>query len=154
MSKFGFVQSMFDNTNKFYKTGLQQFDWYRKILGTEVLVTRFKQVNKYMDVFGSVATAAMRKDEDTEQFKYVVLINLNDMLKLFQKSINQLEFYDNNSVLQLGDVLKFSRNKQEFQYKIIEINTFSEAGFILNQYTLSGLVETNSTKEVINGNKR
>jgi hypothetical protein len=144
----GFIKDVVTNTNNWYKVGLQQIEWQKKIQGTKCMVTRLSKSSKYKDVFGSIASSTVLGDVKKEEFPYVVLINLNDMLKLYQKSLNQLDFYDNESILKLGDVLSFSSAGQVFRFKIIDIQTFSETGFILNRYTISGFTEVNSEKEL------
>lgn len=144
MSKLGFVEQLLDNTNKIYQVGLQQFDWYKKVLGTKCQVARVKTHDKYRNVFGSIASSTLPDDNDADKFPYVILINMNDMKRLFQKSTDQMQFYDNKDVLQLGDILIFSRLHQEYKWKIVDITTFSETNDVLRQYTISGLAETNA----------
>lgn len=137
----GFIKSILDGTNQFYSTALKQFEWYKKILGTKVIVSRLKTADKYKDVFGSTATSTLVDDTDLDKFPYVVLINMNDMLRLYQKSTNQLQFQDNLDVIKIGDVLTFSRNGQEYKWKVINVETFSEAERVLYQYTIQGMQE-------------
>lgn len=146
MSAEGFIKDLLTGTNSFYKIGLTQLSWYKKTLGTKCIVSRIIKQSKYKDVFGSTVSSTINENTDVEEFPYVVLINLNDMMKLFQKSITQLDFYDNESILQLGDVLRFSSSGQEFRYKITDIQTFNETGKVLNRYSISGLVEVSSNK--------
>lgn len=139
----GFIKPIISNTNSWYKVGLKQFDWAKKTQGTKCIVTRLKEHNKYSSVFGAVATSTLKDDEERDEFPYVVIINMQDMLKLFQKSINQLDFYDNEDKLKLGDLIRFSSNGQEFKFQVTDIQTFGHAGHVLNRITLSGLVEVN-----------
>lgn len=146
MSDLGFVNSILDNTNRIHQIGLKQFSWWKKVQGTKCQVVRIKENTSYKNVFGSIANSTLPDDDDAEKFPYVVLISMNDMKKLFQKSIDPLQFYDNEGILQLGDILVFSRLSQEYKWKVTDIQTFSETGNVLNYYTISGLAEVNSTK--------
>lgn len=146
MSDVGFVNIILDNTNHIHRIGLKQFSWWKKIQGTKCQVVRIKENTSYKNVFGSIANSTLPDDDDAEKFSYIILTSMNDMKKLFQKSIDPLQFYDNDSVLQLGDILVFSRLHQEYKWKVTEIQTFSETANVLNQYTITGLVEVNSTK--------
>lgn len=146
MSDLGFVNSILDNTNRIHQVGLKQFSWWKKVQGTKCQVVRIKENTSYKNVFGSIANSTLPDDDDAEKFSYVVLISMNDMKKLFQKSIDPLQFYDNEGILQLGDILVFSRLSQEYKWKVTDIQTFSETGNVLNYYTISGLAEVNSTK--------
>ena len=146
MSDLGFVNSILDNTNRIHQIGLKQFSWWKKVQGTKCQVVRIKENTSYKNVFGSIANSTLPDDDDAEKFTYVVLISMNDMKKLFQKSIDPLQFYDNEGILQLGDILVFSRLSQEYKWKVTDIQTFSETGNVLNYYTISGLAEVNSTK--------
>jgi len=139
MSRLGFVESLLDNTNHVYSTMLKQFSWYKKILGTDVIVSRIKEMNKYKKVFGSKASSTIADDPELEKFQYVILISMNDMLRLYQETATQLQFYDNEDKLQLGDILTFSRKSMQYRWKITEIQTFSEANDVLRQYTIVGL---------------
>jgi hypothetical protein len=60
------------------------------------------------------------------------------------KSIDQIEFYDNNNVLKSGDVVTFSRRDQEFKFKITRAETFSEAEGVLYRYIMMGMTEIDS----------
>lgn len=144
MSKNGFVNQYLDNANQFYATSFKQFNFYKKLLGTKVIVTRIKQDSKYKQVFGSVYSSTMLDDEEREEFNYTILINLNDMKNLYQKMIDQVDFYDNEDKIKIGDILTFTRKKQEYKFKVIKQETFSEAGGVLNRYQLQGLIEVNS----------
>lgn len=146
MSNIGFVHQLLDNTNWFYRTVLQQFEWYKKIQGTECIVTRIKESSSYKTVFGSIASSTLPDDSESDKFNYVILISMNDMKKLYQKTSDQLQFYDNKDTLKLGDILSFSRKDQEYKWKIVDVQTFSETADVLQMYTISGLVETNMIK--------
>lgn len=143
----GFLKPIIDMTDAFYQVGLNQFDWHKKIQGTECLVSRVKRSSDYRDVFGSVYTSTLQDDEDNEEFKYTILINLNNLSRLFQQSITQLDFYDNKDVLQLGDVIKFVANGYQYRYKITDIQIFGTKTNFLNQYTISGMAEVASTRK-------
>lgn len=146
MSNLGFVDIILDNTNRLYSVAFSQFSWYKKVQGTEVLVTRIKENTKLKTVFGSIATSTLADDSETTNFRYVILISMNDMKKLYQKSIDPIVFYDNEDRLQIGDLLIFSRGVQEYKWKITDVQTFSEAGGVLQQYTITGLTEVNTLK--------
>lgn len=139
---FGFVDGVLDSANRFNSVALLQMKMSKKILGTKVIVKRVKKDSKYSKVFGSLYTSENLDDEQVDEFEYTVLINKNDMLKLYQRNIDQLEFSDNENFLQKGDVLCYRRNDIEFKFKITEVETFSDAGGILYKYTLSGIIET------------
>lgn len=146
MSDLGFVESLLDNTNRIYSLALHQFEWYKKVQGTKCQVVRIASQAKYRNVFGSIVSSTLPDDNEAEKFPYVVLISLNDMKKIYQKSTDPLQFYDNKNELKLGDIIVFSRRSQEYKYKITDLMTFSEAEGVLYQYTMQGLQETNKIK--------
>lgn len=146
MSSNGFINIIVDNTNKIYRVGLLQFKWWKKVQGTKCQVSRVKKNSQYQDVFGSIANATLPDDDDGDRFNYIILINMNDMKKLYQKSIDALQFYDNDNILRLGDILIFTRKNQEYKWKITDIMTFSETADILHQYTITGLNEVNQNQ--------
>lgn len=146
MSDLGFIERLLDNTNHIYQTSLKQFDWHKKVQGTRVQVTRIKDNAKYKNVFGAIASSTLPDDQEAEKFEYVILISLNDMKKLFQKAVDQIQFYDNEDKLELGDIVGYTRGSQEYKFKVIDIMTFSETNNVLRQYTLGGLTEVNASK--------
>lgn len=101
----GFINQLLDNSNDFYAKAFQQFNFYKKLLGTRVIVTRVKNESDYRDVFGIIYSSTLLDDSDKEEFEYMILINLNDMNSLFQKNIDQIEFFDNEFVIEVGDVI-------------------------------------------------
>lgn len=141
MSQLGFIEKVLDNTNYLYSTALKQFAWYKKVLGTQVMITRIKERNKYRTVFGSVASSTIPDDSDADKFEYTILINLNDMLRLYQETSTSMTFYDNEDKLHIGDIITFSRKDKQYRFKITEIQTFSEADDVVRQYTIAGLAD-------------
>lgn len=148
MSNGGFVNIILDNTDRIYRLSFNQFEWWKKVQGTKCQVTRIKENDSYKNVFGSIANSTLPDDEDSEKFPYIILISLNDMKKIFQKSIDQIQFYDNEDVLKLGDIISFSRLNQEYKWKVIDVQSFNETASVLHQYTISGLTETNALNDV------
>jgi hypothetical protein len=143
MSDLGFVNKYLDNANLFYSIALKQFKVYKKLLGTKVVVTRILNDSKYKSVFGSTYHSTLRNDNEVKKFDATIIINMNDMKRIFQKTIDQLDFYDNERVMELGDIFIFSRKNQEYKFKVVNIESFSEASDVLWRYTATGLVEVN-----------
>lgn len=148
MGNGGFVNIILDNTDRIYRLSFNQFEWWKKVQGTKCQVTRIKENDSYKNVFGSIANSTLPDDEDAEKFPYIILISLNDMKKIFQKSIDQIQFYDNEDTLKLGDIISFSRLNQEYKWKVIDVQSFNETASVLHQYTISGLTETNALNDV------
>jgi len=146
MSELGFSELVLDNTDRFYRISFNQFAWWKKVQGTKCQVVRIKENTSYRKVFGSIASSTLPDDEDAEKFPYVILISMNDMKRLFLKSTEPLNFYDNEDKLKLGDILVFSRKAQQFKWKITDIQTFNETDSIVRQYTILGLTETDSLR--------
>jgi len=140
----GFINQLLDNSNDFYAKAFQQFNFYKKLLGTRVIVTRVKNESDYRDVFGYIYSSTLLDDSDKEEFEYMILINLNDMKSLFQKNIDQIEFFDNEFVIKVGDVITYTRRDQEFKFKVSKVETFSEAEGVLYRYTMMGMTEIDS----------
>lgn len=144
----GFVNELLDNTNHFYSASLKMFDWWRKIIGVKCQVVRLSDDYVYRKVYGSIATSTLVDDENANRFNYTALFGTNDMLRLYSKSTDPIQMYDNRDILKAGDLLIFSRGDQEFKWKVTDLFTFSEAGGVLNQYTISGLTEVDSTRNL------
>lgn len=143
MSDLGFVNKYLDNANLFYSIALKQFKVYKKLLGTKVVVTRILNDSKYKTVFGATYHSTLKNDNEVKNFDATIIINMNDMKRIFQKTADQLDFYDNERVMELGDIFIFSRKNQEYKFKVVNIESFSEASDVLWRYTASGLVEVN-----------
>jgi len=140
----GFINQLLDNSNDFYAKAFQQFNFYKKLLGTRVIVTRVKNESDYRDVFGYIYSSTLLDDSDKEEFEYMIFININDMNSLFQKNIDQIEFFDNEFVIKVGDVITYTRRDQEFKFKVSKVEIFSEAEGVLYRYTMMGMTEIDS----------
>lgn len=143
-SSGGFVATLLDKANEFTRIAYKQIAFNKKVMGTKVQVSRTTEDNKYKSVYGTLYNSSLVGTAGKSSFEYVVLINMNDMKKLYQRNIEQLEFYDNEQVLQMGDVITYSRNSREFKFKIINIETWSDDENVIYKYTISGLSETNT----------
>jgi hypothetical protein len=95
MANNGFINKYLDNANTFYHIALQQFKFYKKLEGTKVVVSRVSNSSKYKEVFGTTYSSTLMNDNEKSEFEYVIIINMNDMKKLYQKNIDQLQFMDN-----------------------------------------------------------
>lgn len=143
--KASLTEQLLDATNSFYSTAMSLMDAQKKLQGITVEVERSTDRDKYKKVFGSVYTSNLVDDDSVDHFPYVVLIQVNDMKNAYMKNVGSLDFYDNADVIQKGDLLSYTRGGQRFQFKVVAVETFSDAGGVLNHYTLQGLWETNTT---------
>lgn len=141
MSQSGFIDVIQDNTLNFYKIAFYQFSWWKQFQGTKIQIIRITENSKYKSVFGSIANSTLPDDRDAEKIPYTILINMNDLKKIYQKSIDPLTFYDNENTIRIGDILAFNRRDQEYKWKVTDVQTFSEAEGVLYQYTIQGLNE-------------
>lgn len=141
MSQLGFIDKYLDNANKFYRLAMNQFDFYLKIMGTDVVIIRVKDDSAHKNVFGTVYSSNLNNDEDLIKLKYRILINMNDMRRIFSQSADNFEVYDNRDVMKMGDIIEFSRRDKTYQFKITEVQAFSEASDVLWRYTLVGQQE-------------
>jgi hypothetical protein len=144
MSKVGFVDEYLDNANKFYSLAMNQFDFYLKLMGTDCTIIRITNESKQKEVFGSTYSSDLIGDGEIVRMKYRILINMNDMRKIYQQTIDQFEVYDNRPVMHLGDIIEFSRDKKTYKFKIVEEHAFSEAADVIYRYQLQGYQEITS----------
>lgn len=138
----GFAAKYLDKANEFERVILKQIDFYKKLQGTKVIVTRYSDDNKYKSVYGSLFSSSLVGEQGQKSFEYVVLINMHDMKKLYQRTIDSIEFYDNKDIIQQGDVLTYARGGNQYQFKVTSVDTWSDDYLVLNKYTLSGLRES------------
>jgi len=148
----GFTTAMIDRSHKFYKAALKQIKWMKKIQGVRVEVERIAKDSKYRTVLKGLYTSTNIGDDEIINFPYVALIQINDMKRLFLKQIDQLDFFDNEYILEKGDIISYCHGNTKFQFKISEVTNFSDVDGILYQYTLMGIKET-KTEEVIREEK-
>lgn len=145
-SNLGFNESLLDRSNLFYSVSLQQFKVQKAIQGIKVKVSRVKETSKYKKVLGSVYNSSAPDDDEVEEFDYTILIQVNEMKKLFQKNNNTMDFMDNDYVIHKGDVISYSRGNQKFEFKVTEVENFSDVKGVLYRYTIMGLKEYNNIK--------
>lgn len=138
----GFTEKVLDMTNKFYTTAMKMIGFQKKLQGITVDVERTSEESKYSKVFGGVYNSDNIADDEVNHFHYKILIQVNEMKRLYTKAIGQLDFYDNESVLRKGDTITYTRNNQKFKFKVSEVDNFSDTEGILYRYTLVGLIET------------
>lgn len=145
----GFVSKYLDKANAFERVMLKQIDFFKKLQGTKVIVSRYTDDNKYKSVYGSLFNSDLLGEEGKKSFEYVVLINMHDMKKLYQRTIDSIEFYDNKDIIKQGDLLTYSRGGNQYQFKVTSVDTWSDDSLVLNRYTLTGLRESTTEQ---NGN--
>lgn len=145
-TNLGFNEALLDRSNKFYSVSLQQFKVQKKLQGIKVNVSRVKDTSKYKKVLGSLYNSSAPDDEEVENFEYTVLIQVNEMKKLFHKNDSTLDFMDNDYVIHKGDTLSYSRGDQKFEFKVTEVENFSDVTGVLYRYTIMGLKEYNNIK--------
>lgn len=133
----GFVGPITTGSEEFYRKSLKQFAWQKKLQGTKVVVQRIKKDSKYNDVLGINYSNNLQNSTEVETFNYVVVINAERMVKVYNENSETIDFMDDQNVLQLGDVLVFTRNSREFRFKITDMQTFTQVGGYLNQYTMT-----------------
>jgi hypothetical protein len=80
----GFMSPMIDMVNDFYAVGIEQLSWVKEIQGTKCIVTRLKEDSKYKRIHGSTASSTLALDKDVTEFEYTVIINMNDVMKIFR----------------------------------------------------------------------
>lgn len=141
MSNLGFVDKYFENANKFYELAMNQYDFYLKIMGIDILIIRVKENAIRKEVYGAVYSSDLLNDEDLIKIKYRIIINLNDMRKIWSKVADSFEVYDNRNVLQMGDIVQMVRRDNMYRFKVTNVESFSESERIIYRYYLQGYQE-------------
>lgn len=121
-------------------------EWWKKVLGTEVVVDRVKEDSMYKTVYGVAYNDTIEGNTEVEHFHHTIVINMNTLLKVWNVTENDLQFYDIGEDLEMGDILTFSRNNLEYKWKITEIMQLTDVGGIVRQYTITPLSSTYATE--------
>ncbi len=138
------MSSLFEGSREMHAKALKQFSWYKKVLGIKCQIIRYVRKTEYDDVIGAVYSSHLFDNERVVKRDYVIVINTNHITKALNESQETLECYDNNNVIKIGDVIMYNRKGREFRYKVIDVETFTEVGGVLNKYTLQPFVTVHS----------
>lgn len=141
---YGFINKIEDNINAFYsKAIIPMMGVQKKYMGTNVEVRRVRPgSNKYGEVFGKLYNSTLDDDEDVDIFSTNLLLDKNYMVDEFQQMSMPLQVQDVNNVLELGDIVSYMRKGKVYRFRVTEKQAFSDAVEVLQQYTLTPLIDT------------
>lgn len=142
MSKEDMTSKILDKANKLYSIGMKAIKLQMKLLGTDFVVLRPKDNSKWKNVFGGSYSADSTLENDYEQFTTRLIINLNDMRDVWNRSRDMVQSFTPDGSLKVGDELQFTRDKRTYRFKVVMKQSFSESADVLYIYTLSSIVET------------
>lgn len=118
-------------SQKFYEIAGRHFEFYRKILGIEVEVTRHKESTEVINVYGSSYTSDLDRDSDTESFRVRVVLNRTLMLQKWDLN-EPIEYTDVTEIFERGDIVTYVDGDLSFSYKVDKATGFttrSDAAF-------------------------
>jgi hypothetical protein len=131
-----------DKANKLYSIGMQNIKLQMKLLGTNFVVLRPKDNSKWKNVFGGSYSSDSTLENDYDQFTVKLIINQNEMTDVWNRNRDTFEVYTNDSSLEVGDELQYTRAKRTYRFKVSMKQGYSEVADVFYVYTLSSIIET------------
>lgn len=141
MDNKGFTPDLYDSTIEFWNISKEMMEWYRDLLGTEVIVTRMTDKDKRKSILSATLTSTFEDDENVEKFNWKILINVHTMSNVW-RSANQLDIYDTVRKLETGDLIKFEYLGKRYQFKVTSPpSAYGLGAEICYQYTLTPILD-------------
>ena len=131
-----------DKANKLFKLGLKHFKFQLNLIGTDFVVLRPKDNSKWKNVFGGTYSSDSTLENNYDQFNTKLIVNLSEMKDVWNRNRDSVEALSNDGTLQVGDELRYTREKRTFRFKITMKQGYSETADVLYSYTLLSIVET------------
>jgi len=141
MDNKGFVPDLYDSAIDFWNISKEMMEWYRDILGTEVIVTRKTDSDKRKSVLSATLTSTFEDDDTVKKFNWKLLINESTMAPVWRRSANQIEVVDTVRKLEIGDLVKFTYIGIQYQFKVTAMQGYGLGADICWQYTLVPITE-------------
>lgn len=140
MSKSGFVPHLYDSSVKFMEISIKMFEFYRKLLGTNVKVARVV-ADKRKKVLSATLTSTFTDSSDIEEFTWKIIINQSEMKNSYRRNQGTLDIYDVENKLQIGDLIKFNYLGIMYEFKVTGESSYGNGKKIIYQYNLSAINE-------------
>lgn len=121
---------------------LENFRYYLKIYGTDVVVRRATN-DEYKEALGSAYVFdGTSVEHPPEVFKKRIVINRSQLLELYRTTINDIDAWCNEDFYKLGDQIEFKNRGYNIRYKVNNIERFDPYGTVkLFKLTLAGFEE-------------
>lgn len=142
MSQENLVSKYLDLANKFYSIGMRNLKLYKKILGTNFIVSRPKSQSKYKQVFGGSYSSNDILENDYTTFNVRLILNMNDMKDVWSRNRDSLEVYNDEDLLEVGDEVQYTREGRTYRFKVSQKSSYSEVSSSIYVYVLSSIIET------------
>lgn len=142
MSEENLASRYLDVANKFYSIGMKNLKLYKKILGTNMIVSRPKSQSKYKQVFGGSYSSNEVLENDYTQFTVRLIINMNDMRDVWSRNRDSIEVYNDEDLLEVGDELQYTREDRTYRFKVSQKSSYSEVSTSIYVYILTSIIET------------
>lgn len=133
---------MLDKANKLYSIGMKSIKLQLKLLGTNFVVLRPKDNSKWKNVFGGSYSSDSTLENDYDQFTVRLIINQNELTDVWNRNRDTVEVYTNDSSLEVGDEIQYTRAGRTFRFKVSLKQGYSEVADVFYVYTLSSIIET------------
>lgn len=141
MDNKGFVPDLYKSAVDFWSIGKDLIEWYRDLLGTEVIVTRKTALDKRKSVLSATLTSTFEDDDTNIRFNWKLLISQSTMMPIWRRNANQIDVYDTIRKLEIGDLVKFDYAGIQYQFKVTACQSYGIGSDVCYQYTLSPIIE-------------
>lgn len=131
-----------DKANKLFAAGMKNIKLQLALTGTDFVVLRPKDTSKWKNVFGGTYSSESTLENDYTQFTTRLIVNLSEMKDVWNRNRDSIEAITNDGSLNVGDELRYTRDKRTFRFKITLKQGYSEVGGVLYSYSLMSIVET------------
>lgn len=137
-----YVTTMHELSEMYTNLMLENFSYYLKIYGTDIIVKRATN-DEYRDALGSAYVFdGTSLEHPPEVFKKRIVINRSQLLELYRTTINDLDAWFNEDFFQIGDQIEFMIRGYQVKYKVSNIERFDPYGTVkLFKITLAGFEE-------------
>ncbi len=145
MSTESMGSKLVEKATKLYSIGAKAIKIQMALGGTDFVVLRPKDNNKYKNVFGGSFSSDSTLENDYDQFTTRLIVNLNEMRDVWNRNRDSVEATTNDGSLEVGDELQYTKDNRTFRFKIVLKQGYSETADVIYQYTLMSIIETLDT---------
>lgn len=141
MDNKGFVPDFYNSAVDIWNIGKEMFEWYRDILGTEVVITRIKESDKRKKILSTTLTTTFEDSQDIEKLNWKLILNQSNMLSIWKRNADTLNVIDSVDKVKTGDLISFEYYGVRYQFKVQSTQAYGIGSDICWQYTLIPIIE-------------
>lgn len=141
MDNKGFVPDLYGSTVEYWNIQKEMVEWYRNLLGTEVIISRITKKDKRKGVLSATLTSTFEDEDEKIKINWKLLINQSTMLPIWRRNASSIEVIDTVEKMKIGDLVEFEYFGVRYQFKVTACNAYGIGHDIAWQYTLQSVIE-------------